>query len=370
MKSCEAMPARPPEATGSIAASSLRRRKADHLDLCRGDEVGFRTTTTLLEDVRLLHQSLPELAADDVATDVVLLGRPLRSPVVIAGMTGGHERAAAINRSLAKIAQELGLAFGLGSQRTMQRDPSMDWTYEVREWAPDVLLLGNIGVVQARETPTKHLASLVGDIGADALCVHLNPAMELIQSDGDRDFRGCVDTFERLCGELPFPVVAKETGNGMSPQTIEKLVSVGVRAVDTSGAGGTSWVGVETLRAEGLQRSIGQVLWDWGIPTAASVCYAARASLTTIATGGIRSGLDVARAIALGAHASGIARPVLRALMDSGEDGARSYLTRVCEELRAVMLLTGSRRVGDLRTTPRVISGELLQWLSPRGKVS
>jgi isopentenyl-diphosphate delta-isomerase len=289
--------------------------------------------------------------------------------VVIAAMTGGHERAAVVNRSLAKVAQELGLAFGLGSQRAMQRDPNMDWTYQVREWAPDVLLFGNIGVVQARDTPTKDLEALVRDVGADALCVHLNPAMELIQSDGDRDFRGCIRTFERLCGELPFPVVAKETGNGLSPQTIDKLVSAGVRSVDTSGAGGTSWVGVETLRAEGIRRSIGHSLWDWGIPTAASICYAARASLTTIATGGIRSGLDVARAIALGAHAGGIARPLLRAVTDGGEDGARDYLRQVCEELLIVMLLTGSRTIEDLRKAPRIISDELNEWLSPLQRV-
>lgn len=364
------MPARPPETVDSIAPASLSRRKADHLDICHAEEVGYRTTTTLLESVRLLHQSLPELSTDEVSTEVALFGRTLRAPLVIAAMTGGHERAAMINRSLAKIAQEKGLAIGLGSQRAMQRDPSVDWTYRVREWAPDVLLLGNIGVVQARETSTRDLEALVRGIGADALCVHLNPAMELIQSDGDRDFRGCVNTFERLCGELPFPVIAKETGNGLSPQTIERLARAGVRAVDTSGAGGTSWVGVETLRAEGMQRAIGHALWDWGIPTAASVCYAARASLTTIATGGIRSGLDIARAIALGAHAGGIARPVLRALVDAGEDGARNYLAQVCEELSAVMMLTGSRRIRDLQTTPRIISGELREWLSPSNGVA
>lgn len=358
------MPARAPEDSTSEPAPDIRVRKADHLDLCEGDEVGFRSMTTLLEGVNLLHQSLPELSADELSTEVELLGRRLRAPVVIAAMTGGHERAATINRSLAKIAQERGLGFGLGSQRVMRRDPAMDWTYRVREWAPDVLLLGNIGVVQARETATKDLEALVRNVGADALCAHLNPAMELIQSNGDRDFRGCVRTLERLCNELPFPIVAKETGNGLSPQTIEKLVGAGVRYVDTSGAGGTSWVGVETLRAEGMRRSIGNRLWDWGIPTAPSVHYAARASLTTIATGGIRSGLDIARAIALGARAGGIARPVLQTLSREGEDGVRYYLDEVVQELRSVMLLTGTARVEDLRRAPRIITGELEKWLA------
>lgn len=364
MKRSEAMPAQAPDATRAAAPTSIGTRKADHLDLCEGDEVGFRTTTTLLECVKLMHQSLPELSADEVSTEIELLGRRLRAPVVIAAMTGGHERAAGINRSLASIAQERGLAFGLGSQRAMQRDRAMDWTYQVREWAPDVLLLGNIGVVQARETTSKDLEALVHDVGADALCVHLNPAMELIQSDGDRDFRGCVRTLERLCTELPFPIVAKETGNGLSPQTVEKLVEAGVRYVDTSGAGGTSWVGVETLRAHGIRRSMGEQLWDWGIPTAPSVHYAVSASLTTIATGGIRSGLDIARAVALGACAGGIARPVLQALTRDGEDGLRRYLDEVVHELRAVMLLTGTRTVEGLRATPRIISGELEKWFA------
>lgn len=246
----------------------------------------------------------------------------------------------------------------------MQRDSASEWTYRVREWAPDVLLLGNIGVVQARETSTKDLEVLVRDVGADALCVHLNPAMELIQSDGDRDFRGCVQTLERLCNELPFPIVAKETGNGLSPQTIQKLVAAGIRCVDTSGAGGTSWVGVETLRAQGARRSIGNRLWDWGIPTAPSVYYAARASLTTIATGGIRSGLDIARAIALGAQAGGIARPVLQTLSHEGEDGVRHYLDEIVQELRSVMVLTGTSTVDELRQAPRIITGELEKWLA------
>lgn len=362
------MPAQAPEQPSSEPAPELRSRKADHLDLCESSDVGFRSVTTLLEGVNLLHQSLPELSADELSTEVDLLGRRLRAPIVIAAMTGGHERAAAINRSLATVAQERGIGFGLGSQRVMRRDPAMDWTYRVREWAPDVLLLGNIGVVQARETATKDLDALVREVGADALCVHLNPAMELIQSDGDRDFRGCVQTLERLCNELPFPIVAKETGNGMSPQTIEKLVGAGVQYVDTSGAGGTSWVGVETLRAEGTRRSIGARLWDWGIPTAPSVYYAARASLTTIATGGIRSGLDIARAIALGARVGGIARPVLQTLSREGEDGVRRYLDEIVQELRSVMLLTGTRTVDGLRHAPRIISGELEPWLAvPRG---
>lgn len=353
-----------PEDREADASSALRDRKADHLDLCADDRVTYRSTTTLLECVKLLHQSLPELSADEVSTQVDLLGRCLRIPLVIAAMTGGHERAASINRSLALVAQEKGIGFGLGSQRAMQRDPALDWTYRVREWAPDVLLLGNIGVVQARDTPTKDLETLIRDVGADALCVHLNPAMELIQVDGDRDFRGCVKAIERLRSELSVPVVVKETGNGLSPQTVDTLARIGIRHVDTSGAGGTSWVGVEALRANGARRALGERLWDWGVPTAASVHFAVQASLVTIATGGLRSGLDVARAAALGATAGGIARPLLQALVHRGEDGLRDHLDAIERELRTVMLLTGSRRVEDLRRAPRLVTGELHDWIA------
>jgi len=225
------------------------------------------------------------------------------------------------------------------------------------------LLLGNVGVVQARDYGTDVLAKLVADIGADALCVHMNPAMELVQPGGDRDFRGGVATYERLVKELPVPVVAKETGNGMSAETAAKLYAAGVRTVDVSGAGGTSWVGVETLRAEGAKRELGELLWDWGIPTAASVGLSVREGLGVIATGGIRTGLDVARAVALGATAAGIARNVYQALERGGPEGAEAFLDGVEEQLRAVMLLTGSRTLEELRAAPKMLGPELQGWL-------
>ncbi len=344
-------------------SSEIQKRKADHLDLCATDEVAFRERTTLLEHVRLVHQSLPDLRLEDVDPSVELLGKRLRAPLVIAGMTGGTGRAADVNRALASVAEARGYGFGLGSQRAMQREPSTAWTYQVREHAPTTLLLGNVGVVQARELETEVLARMVSDIGADALCVHMNPAMELVQPEGDRDFRGGTRTFRRLVRELPVPVVAKETGNGVSGETAAKLFDAGVRHVDVSGAGGTSWVGVETLRAEGDARRLGAALWDWGIPTAASVALVAARGMTVIATGGMRTGLDVARAIALGATAAGIARPVFQAYTEGGRAGAEALLDQVEAELRAIMLLCGAATVADLRRAPRIVTGELRTWM-------
>ncbi len=347
----------------------IHQRKADHLDLCATDQVAFRGQTTLLEEVRLIHQSLPELALDELDASAELLGKTLRAPLVIAAMTGGHERAQEVNRTLAGIAERRGYAFGLGSQRAMLKSPRAAESYRVRDVAPNALILGNVGVVQAREMSTQAVADMVGAVGADALCVHMNPAMELIQPEGDRDFRGGVATLTRLTEELNVPVVAKETGNGLSARTLRTLHAAGVRHVDTSGAGGTSWVGVETLRATGSQEQLGQALWDWGVPTAAAVHYAVRVGMRVIATGGVATGHDAARAIALGADVVGIARPVFMAFERGGEAAAEAFLESVERELCAIMLLTGSRTLGDLRRADKLIGPTLREWMAAAGPV-
>lgn len=348
--------------------STIGQRKADHLALCATDEVAFRSKTSLFEQVRLVHDALPDLDAEAIDTSVELFGKSLRAPIVIAAMTGGTEEAARVNRELSSIAEERGYGFGLGSQRAMHVRAGSAKTYAVRDVAPNALLLGNLGVVQARKMTTSEVAALVKEVAADALCIHLNPAMELVQPGGDRDFRGGLDTIARLVAELGVPVVVKETGCGLSRSVGERLRNVGVRHVDVSGAGGTSWVAVETKRAEAENdakaRALGEALWDWGIPTAASVGLVAPLGFdTVIATGGVATGMDVARAIVLGASAGGIARPALKALTSGGRAGALAFLEGVEAELRAVMLLTGSRNVAALRKAKKVIGGELRLWL-------
>ncbi len=343
--------------------SDISKRKDDHLDLAAKGDVGFHSTTTLFECVRFVHDALPELAFDEVDTSTTLFGKRLRVPLVIAGMTGGTERAKRINRSLAEIAEQRGLGFGLGSQRPMLKNPAVADSYRVRHVAPTTLLLGNIGVVQAGELSTEAVKELAQEVGADGLCVHLNPAMELVQAEGDRDFRGGLATLERLAKELGLPVVAKETGNGISTGVGKRLRAAGIRHVDVSGAGGTSWVAVETQRASAERRGLGETFWEWGIPTAASVSLAAPLGFDTLmATGGVSSGLDVAKAIALGADAGGIARPVLQALEVDGVDGAIRFLERVENELKMAMLLVGARDLSQLRAAPRVVLGELAEW--------
>lgn len=343
--------------------SDIQSRKTDHLDLCARGDVAFREKTTLFECVELVHDALPELSLDEVQTGCAVLGKPLKAPLLIAGMTGGTPRAGEINRVLASVAADRGLAFGLGSQRPMLTHPEAAASYSVREVASDVLLFGNIGLVQAASIVTSDVQALVDRVQADALCVHLNPAMELVQPEGDRDFRRGEATLAKLQKELNVPVIAKETGCGISAGTAQRLRAIGIEHVDVSGAGGTSWVAVETQRARDDQRALGELFWDWGVPTAASVAAVAQHSFqTVIATGGMKNGLEAAKAIALGAHLVGMARPVLQAYEAGGRQGVESFLDRVEAELRTAMLLSGSANLKQLRAAPRRVSGALKEW--------
>jgi isopentenyl-diphosphate Delta-isomerase len=344
--------------------TDISQRKADHLDLATSGDVSFRTTTTLFECVRLVHDALPEHSLEEIDLSVHVLGKRLKAPLLIAAMTGGTERAQRINVELASIAEERGYAFGLGSQRAMHVDRSVAPSYQVRQVAPSALVLGNIGAVQAVGMSRDQILELVSEVGADALCVHLDPAMEIVQPEGDRDFRGVLERLARLVQELPVPVVAKETGCGLSRSVGARLRSAGVRHVDASGAGGTSWVAIEGQRAPETRLNLGRAFREWGIPTAASVAWLAdQGFMTVFATGGIHDGLDVAKALALGATAAGIARPVLQCLEKGGRAAALEFLLGVEHELRAAMLLVGAGVPADLRQAPRVIVGELRDWL-------
>jgi isopentenyl-diphosphate delta-isomerase len=342
----------------------ISQRKSDHLALCASGEVEFRAKGTLLEQVQLVHDALPDRHVDEVDLTTQVFGKRLRAPIMISAMTGGTDEAQELNRDLARAAEQLGLGFGLGSQRAMVLRPETARTYQVRDVAPNMLLLGNLGLVQAREMTTAQVREMVKRVGADALCVHLNPAMELIQPGGDRDFRSGRDVLRRLHEELGVPVIVKETGCGLSRRVGLSVRELGIGAVDVSGAGGTSWVGVETRRAEAETRALGEELWDWGIPTAASIGLLGDLGLTIIATGGVRTGVDVAHALALGATLGGLAAPVLRAYKAGGYEGAVQFLQHVIDGVRAVTFLAGCRTPGELRYAPRVLGSTLRAWLT------
>ncbi len=342
--------------------SEIARRKASHIALCIDADVEARGST-LLEEVTLFHEALPELSLDQVDLGVEFLGRRLAAPLLISGMSGGAEVARDLNRSLARAAQDHRFAMGLGSQRAMLDDAFRAETYRVRGLAPDVPLLANLGVVQARDAGPKAVEGLVAEIEADALCLHLNVAQELVQDEGDRDFRGCLAAIAEIAAQSPVPVVVKETGCGMAPATLTRLREAGVEWVDVAGAGGTTWTGVEALRGSPGQRARGRALREWGIPTAAALFFARRRGLRAIASGGVRDAGDVARALALGAELVGMALPFLRAFARGGREALAEEAVALTESLRAMMLLTGAPNVAALRDVPRVIGGTLQRWI-------
>lgn len=347
--------------TDAAAPDEVAARKQSHLDLCVREDVEAKEKSTLFEEVELVHDALPDLAVDDVDTRVRWLGKELAAPLVITGMTGGTAEAFEVNRDLARIAEETRIAFGVGSQRAMQKRPDSAWTYRIREFAPTTVLLANIGLAQARTMGPAELMPLIDEIRADALCLHLNVAQEMIQPEGDRDFRNGTQAFRRLCRELPVPVIAKETGCGVSRSVALRLRAAGVKHIDVAGAGGTSWVRIEALR-DPAGDGLGELFRDWGIPTAASLLQVRGLGLNVVASGGVRNGLDVAKAIALGATLAGTALPVFRAYRAGGYDAALALVRQIIDGLRLAMLLTGARRLTELRRRPVVLGPALGRW--------
>jgi len=341
----------------------LEQRKSQHLDLVQGD---VETADTLLSCVRLVHRALPELALENVELGAELCGRQLKAPLIITGMTGGTPRAGEINRDLAALAQEMGVAFGVGSMRILLDQPDLLPTFAVKPARPP-LLLANLGAQQLVQRGNGAALRLIEMLGADGIAIHLNPAQELVQAEGDRDFRGCLDAIAGLVEQIGSQrVLVKETGCGIGPAVVRELYDRGVRAIDVSGSGGTSWTRVEQLRAKVPgARELGELLSDWGIPTAACVA-AARATapeVHLVASGGIRSGLDAARALALGADVAGLALPMVRAHQKGGVEAAREALKAHVDALRAAFLLCGARNVTALRASRPVVLEPLRSFI-------
>jgi isopentenyl-diphosphate delta-isomerase len=343
------------------------KRKDAHLDLCATGDVEPLGNSTLLEDVRLVHCAMPELSVDEVNLSTEFLGKTLRYPLLITGMTGGTERAGVVNRDLALLAERHGLAFGVGSQRAMAENPQAAESFQVRKVAPTVPLLGNIGLYQAVRMGVDGVRRLADAIGADGLALHLNAGQELTQPEGDRDFRGGYQIVEQLVRAFGARLLVKETGCGIGPDVARRLVELGVRNLDVSGLGGTSWVRVEQLRAEGVQAQVGAEFSSWGIPTAAAIASVRRAvgsGPRLVASGGLRTGLDAAKVIALGADVAGMALPLFRAQQAGGVEGAEKALAIILASLRQAFVLTGSASCADLQRKPRIIGGQLKDWLA------
>ncbi len=345
----------------------IARRKAEHLRIVAEEDVANRQAT-LLGCVQLQHQALPELDLDQIDTSCEAFGKRLAAPLMICAMSGGAAQGRELNLDLAEVSRQLGLAFSVGSQRIMLRRPETRADFAVRPLLGDGLLLGNIGAPQLLQHPAAQIAELMTAIDADALTVHLNAAQELCQPEGDKRFAGQLEALARLVELLPGRVMVKETGAGISPATFRQLRQAGVRHVDVAGAGGTSWTRVEWFRAETIdERAFAETFADWGIPTAVSIAAGRRElgpEALLVGSGGVRTGLDCARAIALGADIAGVATPVLKAWTAGGKEGALRYLTRLRQTLVAAMLLTGCADLAALRAVPRVYLQPLERWLA------
>ena len=334
-------------------------RKSEHIRINLEKDVAFPNITTGLEQFHFMHQALPELNLDDVDLSVSIFGKRLAAPLLISSMTGGGPEAERINLRLAEAAETAGIAMGLGSQRVALEDETKARSFQVRRVAPSLLLFANLGVAQLNKGYTvSHCLRAVEMIEADALILHLNPLQEVLQAGGDVHWAELAAKIEKVCRALPAPVIAKEVGWGISPQTARLLADAGVAAIDVAGSGGTSWAEVEYHRTDDLLlRRLARTFVDWGIPTAETLMLVREAvpEIPLFASGGLRTGLDVAKCLALGADMAGLAAPFLKAAAVSA-DAVLSEINALKAELSVSMFLAGAESIVALRDPGRLIT--------------
>ncbi len=346
-------------------------RKAQHIEICLKENVD--SDIDYWDDITLVHDALPELDMDEIDTSIQLFGKKLEAPLVISAITGGFEGAEKINRNLAIGAGKAGIGLGVGSQRAAIEEPEQARTYEVVKGHDVPLLIGNLGAPQLIRQGDKEAFGVeecrtaMYMIDADVLAIHLNFAQEIGQIEGDAKARGCLDAIANIAAQMP--VIAKETGAGLSDSVASRLKDAGVRGFDIGGMSGTSFSAVEYHRSKKdghkkLER-MGQTFWNWGIPTPVSLVMA-DVGLPMIATGGVKNGLDVARSVAMGASAAGMAKQVLAAAVESG-DAVEKELNLIISELKGAMLLTGCRTVEELANARKIIMGRTAIWLEQTG---
>ena len=352
------------ENTLSRISEVTERRKSRHLEVCL-DRAEVETGDTLFSGVHFIHQALSELRLEDIDTSTEFLGHRVSLPLFISCMTGGTAAGARANRELALAAQELRIPLGLGSISILFSDDDAVRDFHVKDLAPDVPVMANIGAVRLRDTPFAELEGLLDRLEVQALVVHLNPAQELLQDEGDRDFRGVLDAIRSFTDKSSYPVIVKETGFGIRPNVAVRLFEAGAAYVDVAGSGGTNWAMVEALRGESLQRpDIGSYL-DWGIPTGLLLAaYARSPSLgrmrtasRVLSSGGIRNAGHLAKSMALGAALAGMALPVIRAVAVGGRGAVVDLVKDLRRDLVAMMLLVGAKDLAALASTPL--------WFSP-----
>jgi isopentenyl-diphosphate delta-isomerase len=352
--------------------SGIQERKLNHLRISLEEDVQGDVPTGF-NDVRLIHRPLPELDLKEVDPSIDFFGKRLSAPLIISAITGGTKEAKEINLKLAKIAEKKRIGLSVGSQRVAIDHPETMETFSiVRETAPNTLIIGNIGCPQlAKGWGVEEIKKSIDMLDADAMGLHMNPLQEAIQPGGDTDYRGILEKIQIITSSIEKPIIMKETGCGISYEDALALEKAGVRGLEIAGLGGTSWSAVEYHIAKEAgkkdQEYLGQALWNWGIPTAISVIETSmKTSLKIIASGGIRTGAEMAKSIVLGGNAVGIAKPFLEKAVE-GEENLEEYVDFLIQELKVVMFLIGAQNVNELSKKPAVILGRTGEWLKLRG---
>ena len=331
--------------------TDIRDRKKDHVELTLTDGTQY-VQNTGFERFRFIHNALPEVNFSEVSTEAILLGRTFSFPLFISSMTGGYADASPVNAIIAEFCEQYDLPFGVGSQRAMLEDESLTNTFSVvRKHAPNAFICSNIGGAQLiGGLEVKMINKIIDSIKADAVIVHLNPLQELMQPEGDRDFKGILHGIERLVKDTERPVIVKETGAGISEHTARRLLNVGVEVIDISGAGGTSWAKVENFRSS--NKSADHQFDEWGIPTTECLLQLSKLewerSFEIIASGGIRSAFDMAKSFCLGAHFSATAQPIIKAINKNGIDELDHLFSHWQKDLKTILMLLGCKSIAEL----------------------
>ncbi len=350
-------------------AETTGKRKEDHIRICLGNQSQAKNATSGFEDIQFVHRALPEVDKAKINLSTSFLGKKFSAPIIVGAMTGGTAQATHINSSIAQAVEKLGLGMGVGSQRAAIEDQKLEETYSItRKMAPNAFLIANIGGVQlVHGYGLKEVRKVVEMIDADAVAVHLNALQEAVQPEGQTNFKGVLAKIAEIAGALDTPVIVKETGAGISAEDAKALEDAGVKAIDVGGVGGTSFAAVEYYRSSTKQNLSGEAFWDWGIPTAVSLIETVQTvKLPVIASGGLRNGTDVAKALALNASLASISQPILQTAV-KGRKETEDKLSSLIEELRNALFLVGAEKIIDLAKTPVVITGKTGEWLQARG---
>jgi len=348
----------------------IKRRKREGIEIPLNENIQGRTASTYLEYVKLLHNALPEINYDQIDLSIEFLNRSFSAPLIIDSMTGGTDEAFEINKRLGLIAERYGLGMGLGSQRAGLKSDKLVESYSIaRKVAPNAFLIANIGGAQLSDgLSNSDILKIIKMIDANALAIHLNPLQELIQPEGEPRFKGILKKISNLVNEVEIPIIVKEVGSGISADVAIKLEKSGINSINVAGAGGTSWAGIEKIRAdqhnEYLKSQLGELFWDWGIPTALSILLVSNSvKIPVIASGGLRNGLEIAKCLILGANVCAMAFPFLKRASKSEEE-LEKFTQLILSEIRSTMFLLGAKDVHSLKNTRYILIDKLANVLS------